>query len=1362
MKTKMTPTSMPAWPPIETLQLMKTKPTILKFLVILCSMFATTAVFGALHTWTGGGNGTGTELGAVTNWDGALPNAANNDIGQFNGVPAGNLSLVYALNTLNTFGVMFNLITTSNQIGSVTINAPAAGNANNQRFNCFTNASGAGAFTFGGGNTRQLVYTEGTAPATHSWENNSTNPVTINNNVQFVMGGGNDHTNVFGGTGNWIINQSMRANNGAGIKVTKNGSGTMTWTNGGLFNSPLGSPFVINGGTVILKGSTLLDSQNITNNGTLQYDAPVGSATFSGVILGTGVWNVSAGSLTLSSGANTFNGNINLSGGKLVANGAENVGVSGPLGTNGTISFSGGTLGWNVNNNFDYSPRFDPSAGQAYKFDTGGQLVTLTNNLASSGGTLTKLGAGGITLSGTSSYSGLTTVGAGKLVFQGSKTGTGNITVSNSAVLGVTETGTQVTPATLALGTSGGASLEVYNVSDTSTAPLAAGTLTSGGTLTVNIIGGTFTAGQSYPLLHWTSGSAPTVTLGITVGAVGTLSIVTNTVKFTVSEVALIWDGANNGSWDISTVNNWLLSGSPTIYADTKHVAFSDAATGQTNVTISGALQPGSSTVYNNSKIYSITSSVGNNITGGKGLNKGGIGTLTLSGGANSYTGVTAFLGGAVNASSLANGGAASDIGSAGSDATNQVFNGGALQYTGGGASIDRLFTLATGGGTISAMGNGTLTLNNSGSAALTGTGDRVITLAGTNTGDNTLAVTLGDQGGATSLVKSGSGKWVVTGNNTNSGVTTIISGTLQVGASPNGSLGSGDIINNAVLVFNRTGTLTNSGAISGSGSVTNVGSGTVILANDNTYTGGTGIGAGSTLQVGNGGATGSLASGNGIVDNGTFIINNTGLFTYLGNGLISGTGNVIVRGSGVQKFIGNNTYTGWTLIDPGATFQPCEGNQGALVSSVVTNNGTLKFVRQDTGAFIYAGNIVGSGQVVRDVNNFLAADVTLTGNNTYTGGTIIQGGELIIGNGTTVGSIIGNVLFTNSAIADVARTITFNHSDNVTFPGNITYATTLAFGNRGIVKQLGAGTLTLTGNNDYPGGTTISAGILQVGNGGTSGAIGTGPVDDESLLIFNRSDDMTFGGVISGNGSVFKLGAGKLTLTATNTYFGSLVISNGTVFINGQDFAASIYVAAGGTLGGTGAVFGPVTLEAGATFAPGASAGTFTVNSDLTIGGNVAVQVDKSLARTNAVVTGTLSKTGTGTLTVANVGPALVANDKFYLFSGPVANGAALTVTGAGATWTNNLADDGSITVLTAPPTVNTNSPVMHVSVSGSTLSLAWPTNLGWTLLTNRVGLTATSQWFPYSGSASITNVNITINPGETNVFFRMVYPYP
>jgi hypothetical protein len=74
----------------------------------------------------------------------------------------------------------------------------------------------------------------------------------------------------------------------------------------------------------------------------------------------------------------------------------------------------------------------------------------------------------------------------------------------------------------------------------------------------------------------------------------------------------------------------------------------------------------------------------------------------------------------------------------------------------------------------------------------------------------------------------------------------------------------------------------------------------------------------------------------------------------------------------------------------------------------------------------------------------------------------------------------------------------------------------------------------------------------------------------------------------------------------------------------------------------------------------------------------------------------------------------------------------------------------------------INPNPPFIQVSASGSTLNLGWPTNRGWILQSNSVGLTATSFWFNYpsDGSVGVTNVSITVNPSKTNVFFRMVKP--
>ena len=88
-----------------------------------------------------------------------------------------------------------------------------------------------------------------------------------------------------------------------------------------------------------------------------------------------------------------------------------------------------------------------------------------------------------------------------------------------------------------------------------------------------------------------------------------------------------------------------------------------------------------------------------------------------------------------------------------------------------------------------------------------------------------------------------------------------------------------------------------------------------------------------------------------------------------------------------------------------------------------------------------------------------------------------------------------------------------------------------------------------MTGTNTYSGGTTVSAGTLQIGGGGTSGSIYNN-VTDNAALIFNLSSAYTMSGIISGTGSLTQAGSGTLILTNTNTYSGVTTVSAGTLQI--------------------------------------------------------------------------------------------------------------------------------------------------------------------------------------------------------------------
>lgn len=344
--------------------------------------------------------------------------------------------------------------------------------------------------------------------------------------------------------------------------------------------------------------------------------------------------------------------------------------------------------------------------------------------------------------------------------------------------------------------------------------------------------------------------------------------------------------------------------------------------------------------------------------------------------------------------------------------------------------------------------------------------GDRTLSLGATNA-DATIGGVIHDSYGPAfadygavdatggSLLKTGTGRLVLGGNNTYTGSTTIQSGTLQLGAGAASGSVTGDIADNGTLAFDRSDTYVFGHQITGSGNVAQVGTGTTVFSTDQTYTGGTRIDAG-TLQLGNGGTTGSVV-GN-IVDNGTLAFAHSG--TYAFGSQITGSGGVRQGGPGTTVFTTDQTYTGGTRIDAGTLQLGNGGTAGSIVGDVV-DNGVLAIDR--ASELVLSGNVSGSGALVQAGSG----STVLAGDATYTGGTTIQAGSLRVGNGAKAGSLHGNVTNNGSLV--------FDRSDAAVFDGAVSGA--------GSVVQSGSGNLVWNATSTGTGGTTIQSGGLTLGD---------------------------------------------------------------------------------------------------------------------------------------------------------------------------------------------------------------------------------------------------------------------------------------
>ena len=302
-------------------------------------------------------------------------------------------------------------------------------------------------------------------------------------------------------------------------------------------------------------------------------------------------------------------------------------------------------------------------------------------------------------------------------------------------------------------------------------------------------------------------------------------------------------------------------------------------------------------------------------------------------------------------------------------------------------------------------------------------------------------------------------------------------------------------------------------------------------------------------------------------------------------SGAISGGGPTTKTGSGTLILSANNPYTGGTLISSGTLQVGNGGASGSLGSGTVNNYATLVFNRSDL--FTNANLIAGTGNLVQSGSGSTAI---LIGTNTYSGFTLINsGGTLQVGNGGAAGAL-GSGTVTNNGFLVFNRADLFTNANLIAGTGNLI--------------QSGSGsTAILISNNTYGGFTFINSGTLQVGNGGASGALGSGTVSNYATLAFNRSDVFTNASVITGTGVLVQNGMGTLVLTnSNNTYSGGTVVQSGTLKL------AAVGAFPGNALTVTGGIFDENGNAITVTALNG-TGGTITNTSGLTdsVGGSFA-----------------------------------------------------------------------------------------------------------------------------------------------------------
>jgi autotransporter-associated beta strand protein len=674
------------------------------------------------------------------------------------------------------------------------------------------------------------------------------------------------------------------------------------------------------------------------------------------------------------------------------------------------------------------------------------------------------------------------------------------------------------------------------------------------------------------------------------------------------------------------------------------------------------------------------------NTVGTLSLAKTGSGTEILTG-ANTYSGTTTFNGGFLNAGSADSPGSAGPFGSA-TSAGSMVFSGGTLQYSAANQNdYSARFSTASGQAiSIDTAGQAvtfaTALTSSGGSLTKTGNGTLTLTAAETYTGNTTV------NGGTLALIDSGA-------LSTSSTVNVGAGGTFDVSALASPYTLSGS----ASLKASGTGTMVGTTAaniIGASGGVFDVGSQPISLT-----WGGASAGTDSThpsLTV----SQGTLNLNNNPI---TVVVPGTaldiGVYTLISAPLIAGTpnsvpaytgGNGLLPGKiGVISVSGNTvilTVTGSSaVLGTWVTDADSTWNTGVNWSS----NPNLPHAAGDVAT-------LGVSSALRTVTLNAAitnGSLNLTNSNSFV---IANGGFPLTLDNSGGGSAINVSAGTQNAIS---AAMALNDNAAITINSNASLNISGAIGNSAAAKTLtiSGGTLALSGNNSFgPAagsvGATLASGTLQLGHNNALGA-GDLSVSGSSTLkagaagltinnniavalgatetVDNNGNNLSLGGVISGNGGLRKVGAGTLVLGGANTFSGGIRINTGTVSISTAGVnpgdpgnlgvvpaspTANNVILNGGDLLGNGTVtlpanrgigIGPVSGSSGTNALIDAATGaSFTINGAIVSAGNGGVNslTVNSLAPTPGTVILGGANTFGGTTVIAN-GALQLANSQ-------------------------------------------------------------------------------------------------------------------